>query len=1313
MPESSSYIRDNSRTAGLSYRSIIWLLWLGVGLCSLLYPGLGLANTLTRVDLSEGDDYARLTFTFAEPLANYVVKRNDVDHLVVNFGPIKMNPLTEILSNDIIRKVGLEKIKDQLVALIQMVPVRYEVRHFTSEDHYSLVVDIKTTKTSLETAAEVNPELVKTLEVPTLSEVAHRLRLLSGPTGSDDQPYNLQQRIYSRLETSDLLGAVEDINLFHELFPHHPFLENAGYLLAEAMYLSATDEETSKQAVQTWKEALESWSQSILAQRGQFMLATVDHDRGNINEAAAHFKILGTEALSRGDIYTSVSLLKAIDLLLSMGLFDEAWGVMEPVLNENLDSRLWLEVYVRSGMSYFYQGFYSQANEIFREVLRLDPNFYQSYPEMLYAMGESYHYLNRPDLSRMFLMHALNLMPEHTKVDVMMARIGENYRKEGRDPEAMAIYGVAQRNFPNSDGGLISQMRLADMGALHSFFSQYKVFDGLEQGTRQATVEMYKITVKNGSKSPLMQLAKFHIGTALSEEGENAEAIEWLKDLETDHPQSTLLPEALPTLSQALADEFLLRETMENWAGITDLYADNSSYVSKDDLPGVQRMVALSYEKQGNFTAARDIWHILEEQTPQRRLARVKSLITNSLQINQPNKALDYAVEMEKEFPKEKDWIDTRLTKIGHDLARPRNARATDDLKKMVSLIDTEPVRLNALADAIEIEINDQRYERAMELMDQFRHDYPDHKLSPEYLLTQVKIDDHEKRYENGWDHLSLFRERYPDDPRGTALLLDQIEQAENLGRPDDVFRFMELYRHRNPDSKESRAMLAARQDREWEMERYQDAQDSLETYRQSYPEDPELPEILIKNADRDWGKGHDQQAQELTQELMDKYPKNSSTRDFLLNLAQNFWDKKRYEEAEAMTKHLLRLYPQEATVADLLIKRAKDDWDQGRREEARKGWEEFRVNFPNEPRLSQSYIDQYRLTVADGQAEEASRLAEQLRASLPPDSPVLAELLLEEAKDYLAQNQTPLALAKWEQFRQTYPSDTRTPELLLLQARQEMKLERVPVALNHYKEFINQYPGHALTPEVYLELATAEAQSGQELEAWNRLVRYNRLFPRHSGRAQALLEQVELGKTLDRPAEAAELYEVFRRNYPEATQAQGTYLEQARLEVASGNNLKAIDTLSEGILAWPALEDDQEVQSLLADLYLETGQVEKWGTLIEKNLKRGPKDNLPDRFMKFHKLAQIHDQLGQPSDAERNLDSALDNRPPNTSPETLYSIAGTYKKLLRTEKYTSTLALVRDSGDPFWQKIAEEDLAAAGVLPAPTAAPDTADTTE
>ncbi|MCL2029145.1 MAG: tetratricopeptide repeat protein [Deltaproteobacteria bacterium] len=1312
----------NGRTA--FYRA---LLILTVVLSVLTAPGPAAGqkgNTLVQVAMGDGQGYSRVAFTFHSPLGPYTVKNEGGGRVLVDLGPMRLGELGALPRHEVITGLDFITQDDRLLVLVQAGLADYDLKHSTGRDRYTLNLDFlppppmePPAADAAAGAATARPPLI----LPTLAEVALEQSRQTPPNPHDGPAEHLLQRILGQTADSNRTGALNDVDLFLAHFPNHPRQEVVNYLKAELDFLAGPPQQTYAAAVEDWKSFLARWPNSSLGSRAAYMLAEADRLIGLDNEAAGQFAFLA--ASEPDDIYAQVALLKAADLFMNLGLVDEARKVLAPVIDQGVGGRLGWEAYARAGAADFYQGFYGQAVDILRETLRQAPEIQDTFPELLYALGESYHYLGQPSLSRHYLFQAVNIMPDHPKTDIILTRIGDNYRAEGLEREAIAIYGAVRRNYPQHEGGLISQVRLADMGALHSFFNQEKVFEALERGSRQATVEMYKIIAGTGFASPLMQLAQLKIGTALAEDGETNEAVKWLRELEINNPRSPLMSEAMPVLNAALAQEIAVRQALGDWQGMVDLYADNSYYLSNADRPRVELMVAQAYERLGRFKEARDMWEALAEETPEKRLARARGLVINSLKIGQPLEALKHILEMEPQFPGQRPWLDEQLEQVGRALARPGDAEAARNLLDLRRAVSAEPVRRDALSDAITIEINGRRYDRAAALINQYRQEYPQDELSPEYLLTLSQIADYQKRPEQAWDILSQFRQNYPDDPRGSQILLDQIAAADRLDRPDDAFRFIELFCAYNPQDPACGALLTEKINRLWEAGRFEESRRALDSFNRDFPEDPRRPEILMSYIERDWEKGRGDRevveqllalspgrpeipnfligladrggyeaARELAGLLLARDPDNEALADFLFRRADRSWTEGRYDEARELTDLIMAHYPGDERLASLFLNRAGGNWTRSRYEAALEDWRDFRRAFPESAEIGPSYLEQYKSMMAGGFTEEALGLAEDFRRLRPQDAGLQADLMLEQAKDFFALNRPQEGLDMWSRFRQTFPEDERNPDLLLIQARQELKSGLTDEALGHYREYLERYDKGL--PDVYLETAAVEAAHNQEAAAWDRLGRYLATFPAHPGRAQAFQDAAELGQRLGRPAEAAALWERYRREFPTSASTPGAYLAEARLRLAAGDQAGALATLESGALSQPALNKDPQVRALLAELYLEEGRVEDWAAQVERNLaEAGPE--VSDRFQKYYQLAQVYLELGRHPDAERNLDSAMANRNAGVAAENLYAAAQGYKSLLRRDKYRAGLLLVQEANDPFWGKLAAEELAA------------------
>jgi tetratricopeptide (TPR) repeat protein len=358
----------------------------------------------------------------------------------------------------------------------------------------------------------------------------------------------------------------------------------------------------------------------------------------------------------------------------------------------------------------------------------------------------------------------------------------------------------------------------------------------------------------------------------------------------------------------------------------------------------------------------------------------------------------------------------------------------------------------------------------------------------------------------------------------------------------------------------------------------------------------------------------------------------------------------------------------------------------------------EFESLYPNDNLTRESYVTQYHDLINLQAADQAFTILDRFE-QIYPDDPRQPDLLLEKAKDLFALGRNQEGLQAWNEFLNLYPNDERIPDLTLLTARMEIRQGQNQAALDHYQEFIDNYPQRQDRPEVILELASIESDLGLNQQAFDDLANYRRDYPDTPQEAQILMDQINLAKNMNRVDEVANLYDIYRSKFTANPQFGQTFLEQTRFEMASGRNGQALSTLERGIVADPGLDDTKPVQDLLLSLYLEEGRVEDWAGAMEEFLSReqNGQGDLSDRFAKYLQVAQVYQELGRSQDAQRNYDLALANRPAEVSGESLYTIAGAYRRMGLQDQYRSVLEIISSLPDPLWQNVANQELSNLG----------------
>ena len=1228
---------------------------LALGLLAPASPAL--ANALKNVALGTMDEYSRLVFTFEDQIDDVVLRRDDVDTVFLDFGALDSGGVTAGPADSLIKSVSVQMEGPRLTSMVVLGTTKFEVRHFLSRDRYSCVVDFKDLAEAPPPEAMANYDQwdKRLIEPPVFLDVVRGLSLFI--VDDQDEPERLVQRALSDLSAGRLQEGIAKLEDYKARFPNHASADPAWFLLGDA-YFEMGLPDNFIAATDAWRLALDTFPDSFTAPRAAFMLGEANRLMDYRNEAAGFFKLCA-ETYPESN-YGSLAVLRAADMLLLMGQTDEARATLAPLLElgtSNLFGRLAL---VRSAMADYQDTLYSQACESFREALDADPSIFQLYPDMLYALGDSYSYLNRPDLTIQFLEHALNLMPDHPKTDVMLARIGNANQAIGRTGEAISYFNLAKDRFPDRDGGLVSQIRLADMGALRAFFSPEQVFDALDRGARQATVRMYDKIIGQASESPLLQLAYLKIGQAQAADGENGEAIKWLRDLVTKYPKGVLMDEAKPILSRAVVNEAQKRYDLGQFDQVDRLNSDNYSFLDGPDQVRFQRLLAESYDEMGQPERALEVWRQIEENSPERRLADQKEVVEAALRANQPMEAFKQIKATAEEFPEEAEWADQKIAQVGRKLANLSVNGPVDDLVEFRNdpmVLPLTPVSQTALMDAITILVDQKRYDQASDLMDTYRSQYPDDELSPEYLLTQSKIDRRLGRINRSWDRLSDFRIEYPDDPRVPQTIIDTIADARKSGRLPDAWRYEELYRQLYPEDVKGRQMVLDRAEELYDIGRPQDALETLAMFQREYPSDPGTPATYIDQYRKLLADNQLPAASRALDDLRIKYPNDPLTRESFVIQYRDYIRLGQPDEAFNLLSRFKANFPDDPRQPDLLLEEARDKFALGRSQDGLGDWNDFLALYPDDPRIPELTLLTARREVKDGQIEPG--------------------------------------VAHYRDYLQRFPERPDRPQVLLELAAMESAMGLPGAAFDDLEDFRDNFAGRPEEAQATLDQIELAKRLNRPNDAFRLYNAFRSRFPQHPQFAQSFLDEIAMAADIGRVDDASALYEQFRQRLPDNPYFPQSFIDQARMEMAAGRRSQALATLESGVVQSPGLDNAKPVQDLLLNLYLDEGRIEDWAGAMEEYLGRdpNPQASLPDRFAKYSQIAQVYQELGRQQDAQRNFDLALANRPADATGESLYTIADAYRRMGLEGPYRNVLEIMQGLPDPMWQNVANQEL--------------------
>ncbi len=553
---------------------------------------------LEGINLGTMPDFSRVVFTFNTRIVSYTVQRGDVDEIWFNFGRGGVKSEGRLpLEDGLVQGVSVNQARNNVEARLKVKTSRFAFRHFTSSDQKSVILDLRRGAAAEEPGGDevANGPKGLTLQEPQPQQLAALIRGTLPERPAAGTPEAMLAEAADYILAGNNRSAVNTLQLFKTRFPSSKLMEPAVFLLAEAYYFQAPEDLAANfvSIIQGFQEAFALYPDSPFMVRAQLLQGYLYMKMDYYSEASAILKPIVREH-PRSE-YAALAQMYLAEIYLQMKNFDQAKANYDALRALEPQGQYFLESYFKLGAGYFQEALYTKANEVFKEILGSAEDFYRQRPEILYYMGEGYFHLKRPDLSRAYLLHALNLNPRQDTADVILARVGDTYKEEGRLNEAIAIFRLTPEKYPDSVGALISRLRLAEYGALDYFFEAGSLFPVVKNGTPAADAAMYESIVKATTMdSPLLQVAYFKLGMAYFNQDNFTEAIGTFKKLLEMQPEGDMLDDARYVVSKAVLAEIKARYLEKRYLDLLDLYGNEKDLITELDWPEVRHYLALA-----------------------------------------------------------------------------------------------------------------------------------------------------------------------------------------------------------------------------------------------------------------------------------------------------------------------------------------------------------------------------------------------------------------------------------------------------------------------------------------------------------------------------------------------------------------------------------------------------------------------------------------------------------------------------------------------------------------------------------------------
>lgn len=514
-----------------------------------------------------------------------------------------------------------------------------------------------------------------------------------------------------------------------------------------------------------YREAMNFFPDSDKVPSALLRMGLINLRVDNTREAEAYFNILKKRYPFDDNI--PLTYYYWGDYYFAKGQFQKAADQFQYVVQQYPDSRFVREAGVGLARSLNKLGYDRQAYEIVDYIEKRWPRFYAQYPPILRLMADVSYRLKEFDKAKLDYWTYYNLDPQGEDTDIILARIGDIYLRQGKKDPAREVYQEAATRFPDKDGGLVAQMRLAEesINDRPSISGMFSVFD---RPFNARPLDVYTRIIEEFPDSELAPLAQLKLAMWHLWNRDYGNALAGIDAFEAKHPDNPLIPRAREVALQAfdaMAESYV---NEENYTSIIDLWdgAKSVRAQAEDLSPASKVAVALSFWKKEKPDEALEI---LEPFFTRPKVKEYSDMALHlALSIFLSGEAWDRIVDLSEKIEL---WHLDKDTRREHDFAL---ALAYENLGRSE---DARPL-WRPLSEDPDLE--------------------PEKKPYPFYFIARSARENRDLKpaYDNAQQALAYFMQMQPPDREKVKEMLGLLmDVSESSGRVAEALTWAEKYR--------------------------------------------------------------------------------------------------------------------------------------------------------------------------------------------------------------------------------------------------------------------------------------------------------------------------------------------------------------------------------------------------------------------------------------------------------------------------------------------------------------------------------------
>jgi TolA-binding protein len=393
-----------------------------------------------------------------------------------------------------------------------------------------------------------------------------KLTQMEADDGQDDTACFLEG--LNAYKAQNWSGAIEKFNHLIKIYTSGRYTERAYFLLAksygqlysDSIHIHFNDNKAH------YEDAINKFPKSIYAPGALLAIGNLCFEIKYYTEALGYYNLVFKKDKT-SPLAVSAMIRKARIFRLRKWR-KKALSILKNVVSRDPDISQRTEAKIEMSKIMYEMNTFHRSLDILSDLRATNPQSIYEYPEISLYLGYNYQQLGNGVRSRENLFRFYNSCPDREMNHLILTKIGDTYRDEGLIEDAVKIYLLVLERYPDTEGSLISIIRLAEQqeeGNLNTetIAALSPIKTGKDIGKPKG---IYEDIINNppdkDKEYPLTQLALLKIAVIHQKEKDYDKSLNALKKLLKDYPRASLGREVKYILQKTI--ELILTKEMKN-----------------------------------------------------------------------------------------------------------------------------------------------------------------------------------------------------------------------------------------------------------------------------------------------------------------------------------------------------------------------------------------------------------------------------------------------------------------------------------------------------------------------------------------------------------------------------------------------------------------------------------------------------------------------------------------------------------------------------------------------------------------------------